>query len=141
MVRASAATAEDGQVVDFGGESVALQRLLPDRVEHLVVQVHDRAAIMTNKVMVPVLIEQLVFPHAAAEVSLRDDPQIAKELESAVDGGAIDRRRIPLDAADDLVGGEMLAGFSERGQDQESLRCCPLPDRPQTGGKLSVPGF
>ena len=91
-LRADPATPENRQVVDLGSEAIAFQRRFPDRFEHIVIEIDDRAAVVTNKVMVPFRFEHLIAAHTSAEIGFGDHPLVAKELQGAVDGRAIDLR-------------------------------------------------
>src|SRR5688572_30457410 len=90
---------------------------------------------MADQVMMQI-VDQLELPGPAAEVGHAHKPQIAEQVQRAVDRRAVDPRQERLDAGKDLVGSEMLSR-SERPQDDQPLRCHALPHAAKAIGQAT----
>ena len=99
---------------------MALLQGVAERRQHGVVEGIDGAAAVADQVVMALGVDQLELADAAAEVGLADQAEITKQLERAVDRRAVDRRQPALDAAQYLVGGNVLIRL-QGAQDDEPL--------------------
>lgn len=125
-------------MVNFGDEPIAIQRLAAHRFQYLVIEFHDRAAVVANEVMVAVLFEDLVLANATAEVSLRDHAKITEKLERAVHRRAVDHRGSRPNPSEDFVGCEVLIPIFEYRKNHQALWSRALTDGAKSFGKLGV---
>src|SRR5215207_7350228 len=129
------AETEDRQMIDGRRKTVAGADAVSQRIDQGIIQLQDRAAAVADQVMMQI-VDQLELPGPAAEVGHAHQPQIAEQLQRAVDRRAVDPRQERLDPGEDLVGGEMLTR-SERRQDDQPLRRDALPDAAQPVGQTA----
>lgn len=64
-------------MIDCGNKAVAAADPFPQRVDEVVVQLQDRAAAVTDEMVVGI-VDQLELTGAPAEIGLADQPQIAE---------------------------------------------------------------
>jgi len=84
--RAIGAHAEDGEMVDGGSKSVLGADGVAKGLDQGIVHVKHVATFLANEVMVAGAAEELEMADTAAEIGFGDQPDVAKELERAIDG-------------------------------------------------------
>jgi hypothetical protein len=112
-------------------ETVSLSNVLAQRLNGSVVHFDHVITLATDQVMVSMHFQQLENPNTASKIGLRQKTGIAKSLERAIDGGAIQGRTHWSESLENLVSRQVILGLLQDGQNHQALRCGTLFGRTQ----------